>query len=184
MPAPRLPSFSTAAKLAACSGFLVPGAGHVVLGRIGRGLWIFFWAAFFANAAAISPVFRSWGSRVDARGCLVAFAVVWLYGALDLLRIMMWRRRKALEEKKREKFLSAYGLYLKGEYAKARLRLRAILRMDRDDPDAHFHIAMTYKREGMLRLAKKHFRKSVALDPWRKWAEDVEREMQETKEAT
>jgi len=114
---------------------------------------------------------------MDPRGIVAAAGVIWFYSVLDLLRILIWRRRRALEEAKREKFLSAFGLYLKGEYARARAKLRIVLRMDRDDPDAHFHIAMTYKREGLPRLAKKYFRRALSLDPWRKWAEDVKREL-------
>lgn len=172
-----MPEFSRATKLAACTGFIVPGAGHVVLGRIQRGIWLFFWFVFFLNALAISPIFASLGARIDPRGCAVAAGMIWLYAALDLIRILVWRRRKALEEAKREKFLGAFGYYLRGEYARARVKLRAVLKLDRDDPDAHFHIGMTYKREGMPRLAKKHFRKALVLDPWRKWQKEVDREL-------
>ncbi|MCE9581234.1 MAG: tetratricopeptide repeat protein [Planctomycetes bacterium] len=174
-----MPAFSTGTKLAACSGFLFPGAGHVVVGRISRGVWLFAWFAFFANAAAVAPIFAALGARVSPIGCAVAAGVIWLYAALDLLRILIWRHRKALEEKKREKFLSAFGYYLRGEYSRARAKLRAVLKLDRDDPDAHFHMAMTYKRDGMPRLAKKHFRKSLVLDPWRKWQEEVKRELRD-----
>lgn len=174
-----MPDFPRTTKLAACIGFLLPGVGHVVLGRISRGLWLFVWFALFANAIAMAPVITALGPRVDPRGPAVAAGIVWLYAALDLLRILVWRRRKALEERKRERFLSAFGYYLRGEYARARARLRSVLRIDRDDPDAHFHIGMTYKREGMPRLAKKHFRKALSLDPWRKWQEEVARELKE-----
>ncbi len=174
-----MPDFSRTTKLAACLGFVVPGTGQVILGRIHRGLWFFVWFAFFANATAMAPVISAFGPRIDPRGCAVATGIIWLYAVLDLLRILVWRRRKALEERKRERFLSAFGYYLRGEYARARLKLRSVLRMDRDDPDAHFHIGMTYKREGMPRLAKRHFRKSLALDPWRKWKEEVARELKE-----
>ena len=47
-----MPEFSAVTKLAACSGFVVPGAGHVVVGRISRGVWLFFWFAFFLNGIA------------------------------------------------------------------------------------------------------------------------------------
>ena len=172
-----MPDFSRTTKVAACLGFLVPGIGHVMLGRIGRGLWFFVWFAFFANATAISPILGTLGTRVDPRGCAVAAGVIWLYSTLDLLRILVWRRRKALDERKRERFLSAFGYYLRGEYPRARIKLRSVLKLDRDDPDAHFHIGMTYKREGMPRLAKRHFRKALVLDPWRKWETDVAREL-------
>ncbi|NUN48698.1 MAG: hypothetical protein HUU15_07705 [Candidatus Brocadiae bacterium] len=172
-----MPAPPTISRLAASLGFVLPGAGHIVLGRPGRGLWMFFWVAFFANAALIAPVFDLWGASVDARGCLVAAGIVWLYAALDLLRLLFWRHRRKLEEVKREKLLSAFGFYLRGEYGRARARLKQILRMDRDDPDAHFHMALTYKREGMPRLAKRHFRLALSLDPGRKWEEEVRKEL-------
>ncbi len=174
-----MPGFTNWTKLAALTGFVIPGAGHVFLGRFARGLVLFFWFAFFVNGSAVAPVFETHGVRVDPRGFLAAAGLIWLYSTLDLLRILIWRNRKALEEKKREKFLSAFGFYLKGEYGRARSKLRSVLGMDRDDADAHFHIAMTFKREGMKRLARKHFRLALSVDPFRKWAEEVRRELRD-----
>jgi tetratricopeptide (TPR) repeat protein len=168
---------SPAARIAACLGFVVPGAGHVILGRSARGLWLFFWTCFFANAALIAPLFHVWGGRIDRRGCLVGAVLIWLYSVLDLLRLLVWRHRKKIQEKKREKLLSAFGFYLRGEYARSRGRLKQVLQMDRDDVDAHFHMGMVYKREGMPRLARKHFKLSLSLDPRRKWEEEVKREL-------
>ncbi|MBI2924023.1 MAG: hypothetical protein HYY18_23445 [Planctomycetes bacterium] len=174
-----MPGFTKLTKLAALTGFAIPGAGHVFLGRCCRGLVLFFWFAFFLNGSAVAPVFESLGARIDPRGFLAAAGLIWLYSVLDLLRILIWRNRKALEEKKRERFLSAFSFYLKGEYGRARAKLRNVLGMDRDDPDAHFHIAMTYKREGMKRLARRHFRRALSVDPFRKWGEEVKRELRD-----
>jgi tetratricopeptide (TPR) repeat protein len=172
-----MPGFSTPTKLLSLAGFVVPGAGHVFLGRAPRGIFLFFWFLFFVNAWLVAPVLSAWALSPDPKGMLAAAGVIWLYAVLDLLRILIWRNRKALDDAKRERFLGAFGLYLRGEYARARQKLKGVLRMDRDDPDAMFHIAMTYKREGIPRLAKRYFRRSLRVDPWRKWEDEVRREL-------
>lgn len=61
---------------------LIPGAGHVDLGRAKRGLVYFFLFAFFVNGALVAPHLGvSRGGRV---ACALAAAGIWVaafYGA-------------------------------------------------------------------------------------------------------
>lgn len=157
---------------------VVPGWGHVVLGKAARGYVLFFFFALFANFALLS--FLAWPALARgyvAPGCGAAAALVWLYAAGDLWRLAIWRHRAVLRPQKDEALREGLTRYLAGDLAGARQAYMRIVRLDREDPDGHFHLGTIAAAEGDRREARSRFKECLAVDAGRKWAEEARAEM-------
>lgn len=161
---------------------LVPGLGHIVLGRCVRGLLLFFLFTTFLNGLLLWPAISGESyARKSQAGFLAAAGLLWLYAVLDAFRIAYWRKRRSLRKRKLQHLRTGLGHYLRDEWDLAREEFRQILRKDRDDPDAHFHLGMVYKAEGRWRAARRHLRRSVYVDELGKWRHEVAEELEDMK---
>ncbi|MBI5368890.1 MAG: tetratricopeptide repeat protein [Planctomycetes bacterium] len=161
---------------------VLPGLGHILLGRCVRGLVLFTAFAFFANAWGVAPyVWPAGDEPVSRPGLLAAAAVIWLYTMLDAMRIVYWRERASLARRKKNLFHDALVDYMKGDLRAARRVLRRVLRLDRDDPNAHFLLGIVYQGEGKRWRARRALKRSLVLDESRRWAWEVSRALEELK---
>lgn len=157
---------------------LIPGWGHIVLGKASRGYLLFFFFALFANFALLS--FLAWPALAKAYvapGCGTAAAIVWAYAAADLFRLAVWRHRPSLRPAKDELLREGMTRFLAGDLAAARAAYRRLVLLDREDPDGHFHLGTIAAAGGDWREARRLFKECLAVDAGRKWAEEARAEL-------
>ncbi|MBI3096839.1 MAG: hypothetical protein HYY93_01130 [Planctomycetes bacterium] len=158
---------------------LIPGLGHIAIGRCFRGVLLFFGFTFFVNGFIIAPFL--WHGDGFGRDISVALAcagsVYWLYATLDFFRIAYWRGLQSVRDSKRRLFLDALTHYLRNDLAAARRELRSILRLDSDDADAYFHLAMTYKAMGARWRARRCLALCRTKDANGKWLHQIREEL-------
>lgn len=157
---------------------VVPGWGHVVLGKAARGYVLFFFFALFANFALLSFVaWPGYARGYIAPGCGAAAALVWIYAAGDLWRLAVWRHRDALRPLKDEALREGMTRFIAGDLEGARQAYLRIVRLDREDPDGHFHLGTIAAAGGDWREARRLFKECLAVDAGRKWAEEARAEL-------
>ncbi len=157
---------------------VVPGWGHIVLGKALRGYLFFLFFALFANFAVLS--FVAWPALATgyvAPGCGAAAALVWLLAFADLWRLAVWRHRAALRPLKDEALREGLTKFLAGDLLAARAAYRRLVLLDREDPDGHFHLGTVAAAEGKWVEAWRHWKTCLAVDVARKWADEVHTEM-------
>lgn len=161
---------------------LIPGLGHIAIGRCFRGVLLFFGFTFFVNGFIIAPVLWHDGFGRDISVALAcAGSIYWLYATLDFFRIAYWRGLQSVRDSKRRLFLDALTHYLRNDLAAARRELRTILRLDSDDADAYFHLAMTYKAMGARWRARRCFALCRTKDSHGKWSHQIRDELVDLK---
>lgn len=157
---------------------VIPGWGHIVLGRCFRGVLLFFGFTVLANGVFIAPHLWTDGFGRDIAVALAcAGTVYWLYAALDFIRIAFWRQLQSVRESKKRLFRDALTHYLRNDLSACRRELRTILRLDVDDADAYFHLGMCYKAMGARWRARRCFALCRAKDPDGKWAYQIREEI-------
>ncbi|GEM_PF-2296760 len=157
---------------------VVPGWGHIVLGKALRGYVFFLFFALFANFAVLS--FVAWPALATgyvAPGCGTAAAIVWLFAVADLWRLAIWRHRAALRPLKDEALREGLTKFLAGDLLGARAAYRRLVLLDREDPDGHFHLGNVAAAELKWIEARRHWKTCLAVDSARKWAEEARAEL-------
>lgn len=157
---------------------VVPGWGHIVLGKTLRGFVVFFFFALFANFALLS--FVAWpalASRYVAPACGAAAAILWVFSVVDLLRLAVWRHRPGLRPLKDEALREGMTRFLADDLPASRAAFMRLVRLDREDPDGHFHLGTVAAAEGKWTEARRHWKRCLAVDVARKWAEEVRAEL-------
>ncbi len=166
------------ARIAAHVLSLVPGLGHVVLGRCARGVFLFFLAVMFLNGAFLAPYLaRTSNPTRFARGCLGAAGLVWAYTLLDVFHITYWRRRKAFERKKRELYFEVHQAFAGHRLEDARRLLKRLVRMDPEEPAGHYYLGLVYRALGRRWRARKRFQQALWVDPEKRFKADVQRQL-------
>lgn len=157
---------------------VVPGWGHIVLGKALRGFLFFFFFALFANFALLS--FVAWPALATgyvAPGCGAAAGILWLTAAADLWRLAIWRHRAALRSLKDEALRDGLTRFLAGDLAGARAAYRRLVFLDREDPDGHFHLGNVAAAEGKWIEARRHWKTCLSVDIAQKWSEEARAEL-------
>lgn len=149
---------------------LVPGIGHILAGRCARGLFFFVPFLFFLNQAFLGRLF--WddppaGGVVTA--CRWCAAIVWGYAQVDIWRILFWKGTASLRKRKQEQLRTALDHAEKEQLDEAIHLLRQVLKLDREDADAYFHMGLLHRRQGKLDRARRYFRKCRVYDLDNKW---------------
>ncbi|MBI3270849.1 MAG: tetratricopeptide repeat protein [Planctomycetes bacterium] len=161
---------------------VLPGLGHILLGRCRRGLVLFTVFAVLVNFWVVAPVLWQGGPPpVERPGLFAAAALVWLYSMLDAMRLVYWRERAGVVTRKKHLFLEALAAYVRNDLEGARRRLKRVLRLDRDDPTAHFYLGMVYQGEGKRWRARRCYKRSLALDETKKWRWEISTALEEMK---
>lgn len=159
-------------KLTAVTLSIFPGLGQILTGRYLRGFVFFFSFLIFMDFAfVIIPCV--WGVSDVKKALEISSVIIWCYNIMDILRIVWWRERAHLTEKKTPFFQKTITYYLQNNFPEARKELKKILRLDRDDVDALFYLGAIAYQEGKIGRAKCYFNWSIQLDPNEKWRWEV-----------
>lgn len=159
---------------------IVPGLGHLRLGRYGQGVAFFALFAAAANGVLIGSFWQgeetAWWIRI-ASGALAA--LVFAVSTASIVKLSLLTDRAALARERDEALRRALVHYLRDELRDARRELERALRcdVDRRDADVLFHLGVVTKRLGEGRRARRHFAACLACDPTGKWRYEVETEL-------
>jgi tetratricopeptide (TPR) repeat protein len=161
---------------------LVPGLGHLYLGRHWRGLGVFALFAFAVNA-----MFLAFEGLIDAQGSLRLFrcgaVAAWAYSVLHVALLSRQFDQPPGVDRKDYHFKRGLSQYLAGAFEAARDEFRAVLKLDPMDIDARFHLGMTLRAMGQTQQAVRAFRRCLADDVHAKWRWEVDVQMARMKGA-
>lgn len=160
-----------------CLSAAVPGSGHIAAGRPLKGVLIFFLFGFavdgwlYSQAASILPPERTVLSVALMRNSAIALgAVLWLFAVLDTASAVLRRRRIAAKAGVADACIrEALAAFLRSDYPAAVKELRSALRINDQDPDAHFHLGVALASMGKRRDARRAFHACISFDHDGKW---------------
>jgi hypothetical protein len=158
---------------------LVPGWGHVYLGREAAGLLLFTLAALslflFINLGLMyQGEHRLLLLRISA-GSLLFF---WLLSLADVMRRTSPGRRRRIEEEKGRLLRAGMISYLRGELAQAEARFRECLKLDHQEVEAVLRLGVIAARSGAAGRARRWLKRARRLDLDGKWSWEIFRELQ------
>ncbi|MEK7448613.1 MAG: tetratricopeptide repeat protein [Planctomycetota bacterium] len=159
-----------------------PGLGQILTGRHLRGTVFFLSFIILIDLAMI--IFPCLWGREEAqqliRLCWLAAILIWGYNIFDIIRIVYWRERPALQEKKKQLFSEGLIYYLKNDLDRAGKIFQRILKLDRDDPDALFYLGVIYRNSGQTGKATRFFNRALILDDTEKWRWEISEELKKS----
>ncbi len=163
---------------------LVPGWGHVCLGREGLGLLIFTVAAvgmfLFLNVALI----YDGQHRLALARTIAAFTVLfWVWSLVDVWRRASPGRRLRVEEEKLRLLRQGMIEYLRDEMESAEATFRSCLKLDGLDVEALMRLGVVTARRGKAGEARRFLRRARRVDLDAKWAWEIENELQRLQKA-
>ncbi len=164
----------------------LPGIGHIVAGRVLKGILLFFLFGFavdgwvYSQAASVLPREQALLSLPAMRnGSLALGGLLWAFAVFDTAAIALRRRRIAAKAEAADgHFRSALAAYLRNDYEAALKSLRAALRINDHDPDAYFHLGVIYASLGQPRKARKALRLCIRHDHDGKWDAQAQDQLQ------
>ena len=163
---------------------VIPGFGHLYVGRHWRGLLVFAVFALAVNGMYVADVMDSSGFSLHAfslcRGAAVAMVA---YSLLHVAYLSKRFERQSVTERKDYHFKRGLAEYLAGAFDVAKTEFDAVLKLDPMDVDARFHLAMTEKALGRRREAVRAFKRCLADDLDSKWKWEIETQLKALKEA-
>jgi hypothetical protein len=157
---------------------LLPGAGHVIIGRQFKGILI----AFLYTAALMTGLFRLFvvwpeGSVAHDGAFLSSLVVgigVWVWGFLDLFDTLYGFRRASPRSEVDPHLRQGAIHYLRGEMSEAERELLLAAKLDSKDADVCIHLARVYRAGGQKRRCRRFLRRCRRLDADEKWAVEIE----------
>jgi len=161
---------------------VVPGFGHLYVGRYWRGLLVFVIFAIAANGICFARELAPAGARETAVDlCAGAAAAIWLYSVLHVAYLSRRFERKTVAERKEYHFKRGLTQYVGGAFDEARAEFLTVLRLDPMDIDARFHLGMTCRALGERREAVQSLKRCLADDIDGKWRWEIETQLKELK---
>lgn len=153
---------------------VIPGLGHLYLGRQWRGLMVFALFALAANGMYAAGLMgdREIGIYVFSL-CRGAAVAVWLYSLLHVAYLSGRFEPARVGERKDYHFKRGLTQYLSGAFDAAKAEFLTVLKLDPMDIDARFHLAMTHQALGQRRRALRAFKRCLADDLDAKWKWEV-----------
>ena len=153
---------------------VVPGLGHLYLGRHWRGLLVFALFALGVNGmfgcrVLTDSVLGIWVLHL----CFTAAGAAWCYSVLHVAHLGRAFASKPVQERKDYHFKRGLTQYLAGAFDAARDEFRTVLKLDPMDVDARFHLGMTLQALGERRKAARAFKRCLADDIHAKWKWEV-----------
>jgi len=168
---------SRAGKLALLIALVIPGAGQIILGSTLRGLCIFavigllfdgIVVGLFGPETGISSNFLILG--------LAGFAfLVWAYSLYDVWRRAFGRYRESLRIVKYKHYRTGLIHYLGGDFDGAIRDFKSVLKLDDEDVDALYYLAVAHLENGNTRAGMRLLKRCKSLDKQKKWADEVGR---------
>jgi len=153
---------------------LVPGAGMVLLGRMGRGVLL---AALWGMSAAGCLLGQVWSAPLVR--VVGACLMVWIFAIsqVALLAGLRAARRRLADPARNDKFKEALAAYLRGRYDDSEAVCRDLLRADPDDVEAMLQLAAIARRRGDAAAARRYLGQARYLDDDGVWDFEIGREL-------
>lgn len=163
---------------------LLPGWGHIYLGREGQGLLVF-------TAAAISGFTLLNATLIylgELRGTLIGIASIataglFLYSVGDIFRLTAPLRLQRISRRRDQLLWEGMLAYLRSDYVGAEQKFLECARLDALDVEPVFRAGVAASRRGAWREARRLFNKARKLDIELKWKWELEEELQRVNEA-
>ena len=156
---------------------LFPGLGHILKGEHLNGVvisicWSLPLQGFLYSTFVWTDLFHPAFSTVS----LALLAGIWILSIVDISRRLYFVDENATAREKDRLFRESSEAYLKGDLNRAEEALGAMLKLDREDADGHFHLAMILKAKGETEKARRALRRCRSVDDSDKWGWEIEKE--------
>jgi len=156
---------------------VLPGTGHIAIGKTLKGLLIFFCFGFavdgwvYSQAARVLPPEHSVLSiPALRRGSIALGALLWAFATFDMARLALRRRRLLAKADVADGHIrDALVAHLRNDSEAALQELRAARRINDQDPDAFFHLGVLYASRGERKKARKALLRCIRYDHEGKW---------------
>ena len=163
---------------------LIPGAGHLLIGRSRRGLLLFVgglsgWNMFWLLIAHPTPPLQEWMGQL---GMAVGISIT-VFAVFDMLRLAVYARLPRVRRHRRLLLKRAVTRYLRNEFPQARSFLEQMLDLDPADPVARLYLATLERRAGHYERAIHHARRALRAHPHNRFHPELEREIALAREA-
>jgi len=160
------------------ANLLVPGAGHVMVGRVLAGvLYALVWGGALGGLLLVITF------RADLAGSywpvFLAAAAIVFYVAPQVALMVRLRADKRFSgsEERDQRFKSALATYLQGRLEEAESICKGLLKSDPDDVEATLQLASVARRRGDAAAARAYLTRARYLDDEGRWDFEVEREL-------
>lgn len=158
---------------------LVPGWGHVYLGRERAGLCLFTLAAIsLFGMLNILLVYSGEHRLLLARSAGGGAVFSLLLSVVDVLRRTSPSRLRRIDDEKARLLRGGMIAYLRNDLEGAEETFRACLRLDGQEVEALLRIGVVTARRGAARRARRWLRRARRMDLDEKWGWEIERELE------
>ena len=154
---------------------LLPGSGHILSGRVSRGviLWALFLAAILGRAACVVVLNHDATSDRVLTCLTVAAAGVWAHAIVDFADLAYGLGRQPDADEVDALFRSGMVHYIRDELDEAAAQFTEAAKLTRRNPDAHINLAHVQALQGDLRAAQRSLRRCARFDEEGKWTDDA-----------
>ena len=158
---------------------MIPGWGHIYLGKEGRGLVLFtlYAIAFFVFLNAISIYMGPSRQALFTVSGVVSVALL-IYSVSDTVRISSPRRLERVRRLCDELLWEGMTSFLRCDYDAAEEKFLECSRLDGLDVEPVFRAGVIAARRREIRQAEILFKRARRLDVHYKWDWEIERELQ------
>ncbi len=158
---------------------LLPGWGHVAVGREFQGLLIFTTAAL-AAFGLVNALFTYLG---ELRGVLIVLSSIALvgvaaYSVVDVVRLNTPSRRLRIARTRDRLLWEGLMAYLRSDLLTAEQKFIDCARLDRLDVEPVLRAGVAASRRGAFREARRLLRRARRLDVEKRWEWELRRELE------
>lgn len=160
------------------ANLLVPGAGHVMVGRVLAGaLYALVWGGALGGLLLI-VIFRA-DRAASYWPVFFAAAAIVFYAApqVDLMVRLRADKRFSGGEERDQWFKSALAAHLQGRLEEAESICKDLLKADPDDVEATLQLASVARCRGDAAAARAYLARARYLDDEGRWDFEIEREL-------
>jgi len=167
--------------LAIVASVILPGAGHLVVGRrLLRGVIAVLVASGLLNVMLAGRlIWPASGFAAVAKWALYGYVVVWAAALADIIDDRIIRRRRAEAAAKDDLARQGMTALVEGDWPAALARFEAVLRIDPYSAHAHFYRAVTLAYLNRRRQARRAFRRCYFNDASGRWRPVVRKHLEE-----
>jgi tetratricopeptide (TPR) repeat protein len=158
------------------ANLLVPGAGFIILGRVGLGV---VWALLWGSATVHMLLGIVWPEAgAGPLWCRVVLAAaVYAAGQAILGGLCRSAARNLADDRRDDQFKAALAAYLQGRLDESESLCRDLLKTDPDDVEATLQLGYVARQRGDLAAARRWFTRARYLDDAGKWDFQIGREL-------
>ncbi len=156
---------------------LLPGSGHILVGRPLRGILVLFLLGFavegyfYGQIAPLDP--PGWSGTIYVIS-IIGGVLLWGYAVADTTRLALRHKRiEAKADAAIAQLREGLVAYLKDDLRAAVRAYRGALRIDDQDPDALFHVGVAYAHLGLHKKARRALNRCIQYDHDGKWDDEA-----------